>query len=662
MQLGEALDRLELGTIPESVEDLNSKFQSSTEHINVLLQSAPTPTILKKYRSNLELLYSAHEIVYTELTSGLDQKEAKNILGVLGDEPEHVVRDVYYDLKKAYNEGLNDSDSDLAHQCKLELLRLDKAYEVLTEGMKAETSRLAAIEQAKKEEEIARKAEETRLAKIKAEEEASRLAIEQKVREEEEKRLAAEAEAARKVEEKQRAEEKRLALEAEEKARKERERLASEEKEKIAAAALAMQDNLASETAEDESGENENTPVVKTAESASAKKKKRKKAFPLFSLILIGILISGIVGASWLLFELNKDRILGSSQPVIATENAYEQDNSDSFSDVDSITTDEDIFIVPVPSKDESEKGYEDENEEDETITVVQESQPFDSTEPEDQLEENTVDNSPVSPLESETMTEDQTENVAQVEKEVEEALKSKAKKSTVSSKPKSQSSESWPKPKGKKTSALKNPIEKPKPQTPSEPDSYKAFTYTPGRRVFLEEFEGRETRFNTRPSEGKFKDIINGAYETRMFDKKESGFTYTTTQIRIDEKRDFAISATVLYLKGDVENEMGLVWARSRSSFLMFGINHRGKFSVRQYENGELHKEHIVNQACRLIKKGFINSLIVAKVGSKWVFSINGKEVHSIKYLGMYGYDAGFVIPNDANIRYDNFKIEYIK
>lgn len=186
-------------------------------------------------------------------------------------------------------------------------------------------------------------------------------------------------------------------------------------------------------------------------------------------------------------------------------------------------------------------------------------------------------------------------------------------------------------------------------------------YTEVVSESLYSEDFDGGKVDFSVSTVEDRWKAPHNGAYESRQYGYDYPGFGYTTLSINIDPEKDYAISSNVLYIQGDTDNPMGIIWGGKGNSFFLFGYNKKGTVTISEYEGGRLRKEHFEEEKFPAIKDNWTNLLKVAKIGNEWVFVINDKEIHRIPYTGVYGVNSGFVLPNNATARFDNFKINYI-
>jgi hypothetical protein len=183
----------------------------------------------------------------------------------------------------------------------------------------------------------------------------------------------------------------------------------------------------------------------------------------------------------------------------------------------------------------------------------------------------------------------------------------------------------------------------------------------TVSQNIYSEDFDNSQVDFTVTTVSDRWKGPHNGAYESRQYGYDIKGFNYTTLNININQEKDYAISSNVLYIKGDRDNFMGIVWGGSDNSFFMFGINKNGDVTVFEYESGQLRKEHFHQDKCSVLKENWTNHLRVVKRGTYWIFVINDKIVHRMPYSGVYGINAGFALPYNATARFDNFSVDYL-
>lgn len=178
---------------------------------------------------------------------------------------------------------------------------------------------------------------------------------------------------------------------------------------------------------------------------------------------------------------------------------------------------------------------------------------------------------------------------------------------------------------------------------------------------VYSENFDGGRVDFSVSTVEDRWKGPNNGAYESRQYGYEHPGFSYTTLNVNIDQEKNYSISSNVLFISGDTKNPMGIIWGAKGNSFFLFGFNKKGTVTISEYEGGRLRKKHFSEAKFPAVKDNWTNVLKVAKIGSEWVFVLNDKEFHRMPYKGVYGVNSGFVLPNNATARFDNFKINYI-
>lgn len=135
-------------------------------------------------------------------------------------------------------------------------------------------------------------------------------------------------------------------------------------------------------------------------------------------------------------------------------------------------------------------------------------------------------------------------------------------------------------------------------------------------------------------------------------------------TDVTIDEKRDFKISA-LLYKEGGVKNYgYGLLWGGREKNFYSFLVSPGGYYCVGKVVDGIWQditpdgwiKSTLVEQG----RKGS-NRLALSKIGETYHFEINGQKVATMKCGPFYGNKLGFNVNNKQKIMIDWIKVEYL-
>ena len=135
---------------------------------------------------------------------------------------------------------------------------------------------------------------------------------------------------------------------------------------------------------------------------------------------------------------------------------------------------------------------------------------------------------------------------------------------------------------------------------------------------------------------------------------------SYWMTRI-IDVTRDFEIEANILYVQGESDNGISLVWGKDDNYHRFnFEISGNGYFKIFQFNGNYINlKDWTVSD---LIKKSDYNKLTVRKIAAQYFFYLNEKLVYSSDFYPFYGNQIGFQDNQNTTMRVDNLKVSYLK
>ena len=145
---------------------------------------------------------------------------------------------------------------------------------------------------------------------------------------------------------------------------------------------------------------------------------------------------------------------------------------------------------------------------------------------------------------------------------------------------------------------------------------------------------------------------------------KRKSSTLPAYYSLKIDEKRNFKISANLYKDKGVNNYGYGLLWGGKSKNYYSFMISATGYFLVGKVEEGVwqdlLPDGWISSDAIKKGKNKF-NKLAVSKIDGRYHFEINGYEVATIPLGNFYGDWVGFNVNNKQKILADWIKVEYL-
>jgi hypothetical protein len=184
---------------------------------------------------------------------------------------------------------------------------------------------------------------------------------------------------------------------------------------------------------------------------------------------------------------------------------------------------------------------------------------------------------------------------------------------------------------------------------------------YLTSENIFTDDFSNNNNGWVTGLSaNGCYSSKIeNGAFEITST-CKDSYPIYWMPHV-IDVTRDFEIEAEILYIQGESNNAISLVWGENNNSYgFYFGISGNGQFRVFQF-NGRwiILKDWTVSD---LVHKTDYNKITVRKVDAKYYLFLNEKLVYSSDFYPFYGNQFGFQDNQNTTMRVKYLKVSYLK
>lgn len=128
-----------------------------------------------------------------------------------------------------------------------------------------------------------------------------------------------------------------------------------------------------------------------------------------------------------------------------------------------------------------------------------------------------------------------------------------------------------------------------------------------------------------------------------------------------IDQKRDFQIEATIKFVEGKMELGYGLQWGKAvnparQFDFLLTGAGH---YSIDKYDG--TFSDYIPFTLSDNVNRYASNKITIRKVGDKYYFFLNEKNVHSMQFEPFFGNMIGFQVGDLSTIAIDNIEVMYL-
>jgi hypothetical protein len=184
---------------------------------------------------------------------------------------------------------------------------------------------------------------------------------------------------------------------------------------------------------------------------------------------------------------------------------------------------------------------------------------------------------------------------------------------------------------------------------------------YLSSETIFTDDFSNNNNKWVTGWSSDSCytSKIENGAYEI----KSSCVGTYPAYWLTrtIDITRDFEIEGRILYVQGESNNALSLLWGKSDSFHsLYFGISGNGQFRISQFNGSWTNIKDWT--ASDLVYKTDYNKLTVRKIDSKYYFFLNEKLVHISDFYTFFGNQIGFQDNQNTTMRVNYLNISYLK
>ena len=184
---------------------------------------------------------------------------------------------------------------------------------------------------------------------------------------------------------------------------------------------------------------------------------------------------------------------------------------------------------------------------------------------------------------------------------------------------------------------------------------------YLTSENIFSDDFSNNNVGWPTGLSaNGCYSSKIeNGAFEITST-CKEAYPSYWIPR-SVDLTRDFEIVAELLFVRGESNNSISLVWGKDdKYNGFHFGISGNGQYKISQF-NGSwiILKDWTVSD---LVHMTDYNKLTVRKIGTKYYFFLNEKLVLTSDFYPFSGNQVGFQDNQNTTMRAKYLKISYLR
>ncbi len=128
-----------------------------------------------------------------------------------------------------------------------------------------------------------------------------------------------------------------------------------------------------------------------------------------------------------------------------------------------------------------------------------------------------------------------------------------------------------------------------------------------------------------------------------------------------IDQKRDFEIEASIMFVSGKDNNSNGIIWGhKDNNNKYDFGFSGNGQFSIGKRDNGSFIflKNWTISS---VINKNDYNKLTIRKVNSTYYFFINESLVYSCPFEEFYGNEIYINANINSLIKINSIRISYL-
>lgn len=152
---------------------------------------------------------------------------------------------------------------------------------------------------------------------------------------------------------------------------------------------------------------------------------------------------------------------------------------------------------------------------------------------------------------------------------------------------------------------------------------------------------------------------IENGSFE--ITSNRKGSYPYYWITRMIDVTRDFEIEAELLFVKGESDNAISVMWGKNDNGYrYQFGVSGNGKYTISQYKGSWVNIKDWTTSD--LVRKSEYNKLSVRKLGANFYFYLNEKLVHSSDFYPFFGNQIGFQDNQNTTMKVNYLKVSYLK
>jgi len=169
---------------------------------------------------------------------------------------------------------------------------------------------------------------------------------------------------------------------------------------------------------------------------------------------------------------------------------------------------------------------------------------------------------------------------------------------------------------------------------------------------LFRDDFDDNHNEWLVFDKEFGSAEIASGLYKISNFG---NSYRLFTKGIFIDPKADFYVEMSMTHEMGGNE-ALGLVWGLSDAeNFYGFDFSSDRDFRVYEHRKGKIDVMKSWTKSGSVNSQGQPNVLAIRKKENTIEFSINGQEVYSSLFKGLFGTQVGFILNNRiaANVDY---------
>jgi hypothetical protein len=184
---------------------------------------------------------------------------------------------------------------------------------------------------------------------------------------------------------------------------------------------------------------------------------------------------------------------------------------------------------------------------------------------------------------------------------------------------------------------------------------------YSTSESIFIESFSNNKNSWITGLSADSCysSKIENGVFEiTSTCKDTRPWFCITRT---IDITRDFEIEAEILYVQGEDDNSINLIWGKNDDDYkFRFGVSGNGQYRIDKYDGNWINlKNWTISD---LVYKSGYNKLTARKIGAQYYFFLNEQLVHTSEFYPLFGNQIGFQDNQNSTMRINYLNVSYLK